>query len=244
MLSVRNLTFQYASGSGVWDVSLEVEKGQIFGLVGPNGAGKSTILRCCLGLLRPRSGQVVVAAEDGFVETTYLRAKYRMGYIPELPVLFDDLTAWDHMRYLAMAYEVPEAVFEARSEGLLRQLGLWEYRHDDPFSYSKGMLQKLSIACALLHDPAVICADEPFSGLDALAQAELVGIFQRLKTQGKAILLSTHNLGAAERLCDRYLLLYQGRLLIKGDLAAIRDQAGLPAGSLEMCFIELAGGRS
>ena len=242
MLVIEEIAYTYAGGAGVSGVSLNVAAGRVAGLVGPNGAGKSTVLRCCLGLQRPQRGRVRLLTPTGTLAADSIAARRCIGYIPELPVLFDDLSAWDHLRFLGMAYDLPEARFRARAEELLRRFGLWERRFDDPFRFSKGMLQKLSIICALLHDPAVILCDEPLSGLDAISRQELLQIFTRLKGEGKAILLCTHHLAAAEQLCDHYLLLHQGQVLVAGDLAAIRERAAAPGASLETCFLRLAAG--
>lgn len=235
---VDSLRKQYHGQGGVERVSLKVCAGEIVGLVGPNGAGKSTTMRSLLGLLRPDAGQVSVGP-DAF-EPDDFRARAMIGYIPEVPELYTDLTALEHLRFLGMVHKMAPDRLEERAEELLRRLELWGRHHDDPLSYSKGMRQRLSIACALLHDPAVLLADEPWSGLDPLGAFQLKELLQEQRTKGKAVLLSTHMLDTAERLCDRFVLLHGGQVAAEGTLDDVRTAAGVgQQDTLEDAFVAI-----
>lgn len=238
MIVAENLTKRYGGRGGVAGLHLSVGTGEIVGLVGANGAGKSTTLRTLLGLLRPDAGSVRIGAEG--YEPDHKAARAQMGYIPEMPELYTDLSAWEHLKFLGMIYGLDERTASERAEALLRRLELWERRDEDPLSYSKGMRQRLSVACALLHDPQVLLADEPWSGLDPLASFLLKEIFQELKGQGKALLISTHMLDTAERLCDRFVLLAEGTVAAQGSLDAIRETAGVGTdATLEEAFVTI-----
>ncbi len=242
LILVDALSKKYHGRGGVDGISLTVRAGEIVGLVGPNGAGKSTTMRSLLGLLRPEHGRVSIGP-DG-LEPDDFRARSMVGYIPEMPELYTDLTALEHLRFLGMVHKLPPAFLETRAEALLRRLELWGRHDDDPLYFSKGMRQRLSIACALLHDPAVLLADEPWSGLDPLGAFQLKELLQEQRAKGKAVLLSTHMLDTAERLCDRFVLLHDGRVAAEGTLDAIRDAAGIGSdGTLEEAFVAILRSR-
>lgn len=238
MVAVDALCKRYHGHAGVTGVTLQVGAGEIVGLVGPNGAGKSTTIRSLLGLLRPDGGRVRIGP-DG-LEPDDFRARSLVGYIPEVPELYTDLTALEHLRFLGMVYRIDPARLEARSEELLRRLELWHRKDEEPISYSKGMRQRLSIACALLHDPAVLLADEPWSGLDPLGAYQLKELLQEQRAKGKAVLLSTHMLDTAQRLCDRFVLLHEGQVAAEGTLDQVREAAGTaPDATLEDAFVAI-----
>ncbi|HWI63212.1 MAG TPA: ABC transporter ATP-binding protein [Symbiobacteriaceae bacterium] len=238
MIAVANLTKHYGGRGGVTGLNLTVAAGEIVGLVGANGAGKSTTLRTLLGLLRPDGGTVAIGAEG--LAPDHMRARSQVGYIPEMPELYTDLTAWEHLRFLGMIYGMDSDTTNRRAELLLRRVELWNRRDEDPLSYSKGMRQRLSVACALIHDPQILLADEPWSGLDPLGSYLLKELFAELRTRGKAVLLSTHMLDTAERLCDRFVLLHEGAVAAQGTLEAVRTAAGLEAdASLEEAFVAM-----
>jgi ABC-2 type transport system ATP-binding protein len=238
MVVVESLRKRYHGRGGIDGISLQVAAGEIVGLVGPNGAGKSTTMRSLLGLVRSEGGRVAIGAEG--YDPDDFRARAQVGYIPEIPELYTDLTALEHLRFLGMAHRVEPALLESRAEELLRRLELWHRRDDDPLSYSKGMKQRLTIACALLHDPAVLLADEPWSGLDPLGAYQLKRLLQEQRDKGKAVLLSTHMLDTAERLCDRFVLLHEGQVAAEGTLPSIREAAAVGAGAtLEEAFVAI-----
>ena len=225
------------------DLSFVLRQGEILGLVGPNGAGKTTTLLCLLGLIGRTAGTVSI---DGYPpESTDARA--RLGYVPEVPLLYNDLTVEEHLRFVAMAHGLTESKASASIEELLDVFELLSHRSEFPTAFSKGMRQKVSILCSLMHEPDVLLADEPFIGLDPESVWRLKEIFRHSRDRGAAVLLSTHMLDAAETLCDRYLILHRGSLLAEGPLAELR--ATLPAAEgrppgLEEIFLALTRGRA
>jgi ABC-2 type transport system ATP-binding protein len=224
------------------DLSFTLRRGEILGLVGPNGAGKTTTLLCLLGLVERTAGEVTI---DGYPPES-ADARARLGYVPELPLLYNDLTVQEHLRFVAMAHRVPEGEAATRIEELLTALDLLSHRDELPIAFSKGMRQKLSVSCALVHRPEILLADEPFIGLDPESVWWLKGAFRRARDRGAAVLVSTHMLDAAQTLCDRYLILHRGALLAEGTLAKLGSL--LPAtegrsGGLEEIFLALTHGR-
>jgi len=200
------------------DLSFALHREEILGLVGPNGAGKTTTLLCLLGLIGRTAGKVTI---NGYPpESTDARA--RLGYIPELPLLYNDLTVEEHLRFVAMAHRLTEHDASTRVEDLLKSFDMFEHKDEFPTAFSKGMRQKVSILCALVHEPDVLLADEPFIGLDPYSVWRLKEVLRRARDRGAAILLSTHMLDAAETLCDRYLILHRGSLLAEGPLTELR----------------------
>jgi len=201
------------------DLSFGLRRGEILGLVGPNGAGKTTTLLCLLGLIERTAGEVAIDGRPP--ESTAARA--RLGYVPEVPLLYNDLTVEEHLRFVAMAHRLAEADASARIAELLSTFDLLGHKDEFPTTFSKGTRQKLSILCALVHEPAVLLADEPFLGLDPESVWRLKEHLRRARDRGAAVLLSTHMLEAAETLCDRYLILHRGSLLAEGTLDELRS---------------------
>lgn len=226
MLLVEELVKRYDERSVLHGISFQIRPGEVVALVGSNGAGKSTLIKSILGLTSIQGGRIALGP-DG-VEPGSLEARRLVAYVPEQPLLYTDLTVWEHLRYVAMVHALPEERFAQESERLLRSLGLWADRHLDPLRMSKGMKQKLSLAAALLVSPGLLLLDEPFSGLDPMAARSLRELIGAVKAQGTAVLMSTHMLDTAERICDRFLLLYEGQLVGQGGAAGLREQAGLP----------------
>jgi len=225
------------------DLSFTLRRGEILGLVGPNGAGKTTTLLCVLGLIERTAGKISI---DGHPpESTDARA--RLGYVPEVPLLYNDLTVEEHLRFVAMAHGLTKGDATVRIEDLLETFDMLGHKDEFPTTFSKGMCQKTSILCSLVHEPDVLLADEPFIGLDPESVWKLKETFRRARDRGAAVLLSTHMLDAAETLCDRYLVLHHGSLLAEGTLAELRTM--LPAGEdripgLEEIFLALTRARS
>ena len=208
-------------------LNLRVEQGETFGLLGPNGAGKSTTLKVLLGLICPTQGHgVILGHELGEVS---IRA--RIGYLPENPYFYDHLTAKEFLNYVATLFCLSPSQRRARVGGLLDRIGLSDSQNLPIRKLSKGMVQRLGIAQALVNDPALIILDEPMSGLDPLGRREVRDLILQLRQEGKAVLLSTHILPDAEAVCDRVGILNQGRLHVCGELRKI---LGLQAESTEI----------
>ena len=216
MLKVENVTKKYAKVVANNDISFEVGDGQIAILLGPNGAGKSTIIKCVAGLLR-FSGSITV---DGF-ENKSIDAKKIFGYVPEMPAIYDLLTVGEHMQFILKAYKIED---DGYADALLERFELFDKKDKLGKELSKGMQQKLSICCVLVHRPRVIVFDEPLVGLDPRAIKELKSIFSELKKEGATILISTHIIDSVENYWD------VAHIMINGSFAATRmitdEQAG------------------
>jgi ABC-2 type transport system ATP-binding protein len=241
MLSVQNLTGGYAAHQPViHNVSLEVRPSEIVGLIGLNGAGKSTTIKHILGLLSPQKGTITLHGKSLSEDPVFFRQK--MAYIPEVPQFYEELTLWEHLELTARAYQLPQEVFKVRAEHLLDTFRLKKAAKWFPNTFSKGMQQKIMILCALLVQPSFLIVDEPFVGLDPLAIQALLRMLQDGKEKGMGILMSTHILEMAEKYCDRFVILHDGRVKLRGTLAEMRKQTGLPDASLEDLFIRVAKG--
>jgi len=236
MLAVetRGLTKDYVLGfahrskrRALDHLNLRVEQGETFGVLGPNGAGKSTTLKLLLGLLRPTQGHGVILGQA--LGDTGTRA--RIGYLPENPYFYDHLTAKEFLNYVATLFGLPPGQHRARVGGLLDRVGLADSHNLPIRKLSKGLVQRLGIAQALVNDPELIILDEPMSGLDPLGRREVRDLILQLRQEGKTILLSTHILSDAEAVCDRVGILDQGQLQECGELRKI---LGLQAASIEI----------
>ncbi len=235
-LVVENLTKRYGDFTAVEGLDLVCPPGEILGLVGPNGAGKTTTMRCVTGILSPTEGRIVVAGAD--LADDPMPAKRTTAFIPDTPNPFDLLTVVEHLRFTALAYDVPDA--EARYEGLLEEFELVEKRDELASALSRGMRQKLAIACAFLRDPKLILFDEPLTGLDPKAIRMMRGSIRARADAGAAIIISSHLLDLVERMCDRVLVLHRGKALARGSIDELRAAASAEGGSsLEEAFFAI-----
>jgi len=194
MLSVKNVTKRYGKTVANRDISFEVGDGEIAILLGPNGAGKSTIIKCIAGLLRFK-GEISIDGHDN----KSIEAKRLLGYIPEMPAIYDLLTVAEHLEFIRRAYRMED---DGYAQTLLERFELWDKKDKLGKELSKGMQQKLSICCALLHRPKVIIFDEPLVGLDPHAIKELKMMFRELKAEGATLLISTHIIDSVEDYWD------------------------------------------
>lgn len=231
MLSVNNVTKKYGKVIANENISLQIADGQIAVLLGPNGAGKSTIIKSIIGFLKYQ-GSVTV---DGLLNKS-IEAKRIMGYIPEIPSLYPNLTVDEHMEFVARAYKLDN--YKGYKEELLRRFELDDKKKKFGDELSKGMQQKLSICCGLLPKPKLILFDEPMIGLDPHAIKELKSMLLELKQQGASILVSTHMIDSIEELWDTTYIMMKGRV------AAVveRDQIAQGDKSLEDIFFEITEG--
>lgn len=221
MIEVDNLRKRYGARMAVDGVSFTVGRGGITGLVGPNGAGKSTTIRSLCGIVRPSSGVVRISGFD--VTAHPVEAKQRLGYVPDEPMLFDELTVAEHLAFTARAWQVPDA--RERTPALLAELDLADRATSFPGELSRGMKQKLAIACALLHRPEALILDEPLTGLDPRAMAQMRETIRRQSAAGTAVLLSSHILPLVEQLCSHVVVLADGRIVAAGTLAELQEAA-------------------
>lgn len=245
MIQVENLTRRFDIPGGgevlaVDNVSFNVAPGEVYGLLGPNGAGKTTTLRIVLGLLRPTSGQARIG---GF--TSWERpddVKRCVGLVSTSAGLYQHLTVREMLLFFADLYGVTRAAAEEELARLTLLLGLAELLQRRCATLSTGQKQRVNLARALIHRPSVLLLDEPTLGLDVLGSQVVVEFVAHLRSEGKAVILTTHRLDEAERLCDRFGLLHQGRLVSSGTLAELRIATGC-VGLVEM-FLQLANAGS
>ncbi len=236
MIEVERFGKRYGDLEAVHDLSFVVQPGEILGLVGQNGAGKTTTLRAIAGIIDPSRGRLSIAGHD--VRKDPVESKRRLAYVPDTPHPFDMLTVSEHLRFTALAYRVVGA--QARAEQLLVELELTEKRDELANTLSRGMQQKLAIACAFLHEPRALLLDEPLTGLDPHGIRLMRESIKKRAEAGSAILMSSHQLELVERLCHRMLILDHGRTAALGTLEEIRALSGLPGhASLEEVFFAL-----
>ncbi|MCB9918806.1 MAG: ABC transporter ATP-binding protein [Planctomycetes bacterium] len=224
-IRVEDLCVRYGDRSAVENLGFEVAPGRIVALLGPNGAGKSSTVRCLIGLQRPSAGRARIHGVDVSVDPE--RAKRRLAYVPEHGSLYEVLTAMETLLLAGRLHGMDDAAIAERATTLLDELGLADRAHAPVAGFSKGMRQKLVLACAILTDPDVLVLDEPLSGLDAettLLVKELLGTWRE---RGAAILYCSHMLDVVEKLADRILILDRGRLVAEGTLDELRHGSGV-----------------
>ncbi|HEM6497844.1 ABC transporter ATP-binding protein [Streptococcus suis] len=237
MLEVKNVTGGYVNIPVLKDVSFTVEDGQLFGLIGLNGAGKSTTIKEIIGLLTPYQGQIAI---DGL---TLLQGaenyRKKIGFIPETPSLYEELTLKEHLEVVAMAYDLSWEQAWGRVEHLLKLFRLDEKLDWFPVNFSKGMKQKVMIICAFMVEPSLLIVDEPFLGLDPVAISDLIALLGEEKSKGTSILMSTHVLDSAEKMCDSFVILHQGQVRATGNLEELQSAFGMDGASLNEIYLAL-----
>ena len=237
MLEIKNLTGGYVHVPVLKNVSFTVESGKLVGLIGLNGAGKSTTINEIIGLLTPYSGEINI---DGLTLRANPREyRQQIGYIPETPSLYEELTLREHIETVAMAYGIEQEQAFERVEPLLKMFRLDQKLDWLPVHFSKGMKQKVMIICAFVVDPSLFIVDEPFLGLDPLAISDLIQLLDEEKKKGKSILMSTHVLDSAEKMCDSFVILHKGQVRAKGDLPQLRQAFDMPEASLNDIYLAL-----
>jgi ABC-2 type transport system ATP-binding protein len=240
VLSVSGLVKTYAKRRAVDGLSFAAVPGEVLGLAGPNGAGKTTTLRMIAGILPPDAGTVAVAGHD--LGRDPVGAKRRMALVPDNPQLFEQLTVWEHLDFTARLYGAGD--WQGRAAGLLDELELADRRDSLADELSRGMRQKLALACALVHDPAVLLLDEPLTGLDPRGIRTLFDTVRRRAAQGAAVVLSSHLLGQIEGLCTHVLIMRRGRRVFGGskdELRAEFPELGTEATLEELFFHAVEG---
>ena len=237
MLEIKNLTGGYVHVPVLKNVSFTVESGKLVGLIGLNGAGKSTTINEIIGLLTPYSGEINI---DGLTLRANPREyRQQIGYIPETPSLYEELTLREHIETVAMAYGIEQNLAFERVEPLLKMFRLDQKLEWFPVHFSKGMKQKVMIICAFVVDPSLFIVDEPFLGLDPLAISDLIQLLDLEKKKGKSILMSTHVLDSAEKMCDSFVILHKGQVRAKGNLQQLREAFDMPEASLNDIYLAL-----
>ncbi len=223
--SLRQITKRYGTQTAVDELSLEVERGEIFGLLGPNGAGKTTLIHCAIGLIEPDDGEVHVTG--GNPREPQVRA--RMGIAPQVLSLYELLTAEENLSFFGKLYGLQGRRLSERVTSALEFVGLEGRRRDAVKTYSGGMKRRLNLAAALLHDPQILLLDEPTVGVDPQSRNSIFDNILALKREGRTIIYTTHYMEEAERLCDRVGIMDHGRLLALDTVQGLlRSQGGLP----------------
>ena len=237
MLKVEKLLKYYRKTIAVDEISFSVGDGEIVGLVGPNGAGKTTVLRCITGIVQMTDGIVEV---DGLnLATNEEAVKRLLAFVPEVPTPYEMLTVYEHLRFIAMAYQTLD-YFDQRADELLKRFDLDDKRNNLVLSLSKGMKQKLAIACAFVHDARGILLDEPLIGIDPKGAKELKNMIVDAKDRKGSVLISTHMLDTAEHLCDRIIIIQNGKIIAEGTLEELHQRAQMGRNaSLEDVFLTL-----
>ncbi|KKO44909.1 sodium ABC transporter ATPase [Arsukibacterium ikkense] len=221
-LIVTAINKDYANISAVRNVSFQINSGDIFALLGPNGAGKSSIIRMLVGMTRPDSGSIMVSYQHEHYDHVPRRL---LGYLPEDRGLYPDKSIEKNLLYLAQLHGLSKPKALQEMAHWLDIFELTDRRHEDLKQLSKGNQQKVQLIAAVLHRPALVILDEPFSGLDPLNQEKVVEFLKALKAQGMTVILSAHQMAMVEKLADHMLLMAQGRVILAGTLATIKQQA-------------------
>ena len=237
VLEVQHVTGGYTKKPVIKDLSFTIGKGELVGLIGLNGAGKSTTIKHIIGTMLPKDGDIRLNGVTLKENTDKYRTAF--SYIPETPVLYDELTLREHLALTAMAYGLDEATLAARSELLLKEFRMEKRLNWFPSHFSKGMRQKVMIMCAFLVNPSLYIIDEPFVGLDPLGIQSLLDQMDTKKKEGASILMSTHILSTAEKHCDRIILLHEGRVRAQGTMADLRKAFAMPHATLDDLYIAM-----
>ncbi len=228
-MEVLNVDIKYAGyldrSRIIEDIYFTLNNGEMVGIIGPNGAGKSTTIKAILGLLPVIEGDIQLGEQNK-----------NYGYVPEQPILYNELTLWEHLEIAAAAFQMGRQIFMERSEELLKKFHLQEVKHHFPSNFSKGMQQKVMLILGFLIQPDVYIVDEPFIGLDPQGTKEFMSLLNTEKARGVGILLSTHQLDIAERICDSIVLVNNGKMVASGNIEQFRKYCNLPDGSLFDCF--------
>jgi ABC-2 type transport system ATP-binding protein len=242
MIELENLSKRYGQTRAVENLTLRVGRGQLYGFIGPNGAGKTTTIRMIGGLLAPSEGRIIIDGID--MARQPVRAKARIGLIPDRPFLYEKLTGMEFLAFTADLYGVSGNGFDQRAKDLLTLFSL-QHRCDELIeAYSHGMKQRLIMAAALLHDPELLIVDEPMVGLDPRGIKMVRELFRSLVAKGMTIFMSTHTLSLAEDVCDYIGIIHNGRLIANGPIAAVKRTIAGEQASLEHAFLEVTGAPS
>jgi len=218
-------------------LDLTVHCGEFYALVGPNGAGKTTTLRMVVGLLRPDAGSICIDGIDALADP--VGAKQITAWLSDEPMIYEKLTPYEYLEFVAGLWRIEPAVAEARARELIGWLGLEPHAHERCEGFSKGMRQKAALAGALVHDPKLIILDEPLTGLDAGTARQVKNVLRERVRAGGTVIMTTHILEVAERMADRIGVIAGGRLIAEGTLDDLRRQTGETATSLEDTFLML-----
>ncbi len=238
-VELEGVVKRYNELVAVNQLSLNIKRGEVFGLLGPNGSGKSTTMKMLLGLVKPDVGSVTVLGTE--VQRDPVAVKQQIGYVPEAPRLYEFLTGIEYLDFIGDVYGMQAAEKKKRINEYLKALQLDGREGDMITSYSEGMKQKIALIAAFLNKPKLLIMDEPLNALDPRSARIVKDFLQELKAQGVTTIISTHVLEIAQAMCDRVGIMYKGQLLALGNMAELRQMAALPDSGLEDIFLKLTG---
>ncbi|AII59491.1 MAG: ABC transporter ATP-binding protein [Dehalococcoides mccartyi] len=231
-ISLRDISFSYKRIKALDDLSLEIPCGISFGIMGPNGAGKTTLIRIMVGLLRQKNGYLAILGKE-----FSRQLEYQLGYMPQIHSLYTELTVSQNIDFFARIYGLRDKTLrKARIEEVIRLVDLWDRRNDAVMNLSGGMKQRVSLACAIVHNPPVIFLDEPTVGLDPELRCRFWEYFKSLNQKGVTIVISSHTLDDAAH-CDRLAFLREGRVIAEGTPSELKAATGNADASLEDAFL-------
>jgi ABC-2 type transport system ATP-binding protein len=238
-VEIESVVKRFGDTRAIYEVSLNVDHGEVFGLLGPNGSGKSTLMKMMLGLVNPDDGSITVGGFD--VQRNPIDVRRIVGYVPESPRLYEFLTCLEYLDFVADLYKLNAQTKRERITEFLKAFEL-EGRENEMLSgYSQGMRQKAAIIAALLHKPKLLILDEPLNGLDPRSAKILKDLIHKLADEGVSTVFSTHVLEIAEAICTRVAIMHEGQVLAEGPIAELRSKAGMPGSTLEELFLKLTG---
>ncbi|MBZ9623403.1 ABC transporter ATP-binding protein [Clostridium sp. FP2] len=237
IISIKDLQMSYGSKKVLNGINLEIPRGKIIGYIGTNGAGKSTTIKIMLGILEGYTGTVEILGQD--ISDGSIEYKKRIGYVPEIADIYENLTAYEYLSFIGEIYGLEEKNLIERAKKMMGLFGMEDVISSRISSYSKGMKQKLLIICSLIHNPDILFFDEPLSGLDANSVMVFKEVMNTLAKGGKTIFYSSHIMDVVEKVSDRIILLNQGRIVADGSFEQLKNNQ--KEGSLEEIFNQLTG---
>ncbi len=238
-IMLESVTKSFGNNVAVRDMALSVLPGEVHGLLGPNGSGKSTTMKMIMSIVKPDRGKISLLGVD--VLQRPIDAKRLVGYVPELPYLYEYLTASEYLDFVGTAYGIDLKVRRERVDELLKALQMDEHVNEVMSGFSQGMKQKIAITSALLHRPRALVLDEALNGLDPRSAKIVKDVLHRLAGEGVSILFSTHVLEIAEAMCSRITIMNEGNIIAEGTVQELRSRAGMPGSTLEDTFLKLTG---
>lgn len=237
MIKLSGLSKKFNSFTAVDNVSIEINKGDLFGFLGPNGAGKTTTIKMIVGLYSPTGGTIEI---DGIkVSETNYESKKLIGYIPDQPFLYDKLTGKEFLLFSGGLYNIDKNSLSIKIDEIVEKLKIEEWLYKRTEEYSQGMRQRITIAAALLHDPKVIVVDEPMVGLDPQSAHIIKAVFKEMTSSGKTIFMSTHSLNIVEEICTRVGIIRRGQIIFDDSINVLHELKSKHDRNLEELFIEL-----
>lgn len=235
IISIKNVTKRYKKRKALNNISVDIHKGEVFGLIGPNGAGKSTCISLLATVNRPEEGEILIEGQSLLKKPEAIRA--RLGYVPQEIALYPMLSAYDNLNFWGGIYGIDARLRHERIDEVLKLLKLYDRRNDKVGTFSGGMKRRLNIAAALLHRPDILIMDEPTAGVDVLSRATIAELIRQLKNQGCTMIITSHYIDELELLCDRIAVLKEGNLLHSGTIDEVLQKTS--AENLEQLMLRL-----